>query len=100
MDDFYLSNPQNSIDFLKSKKNRHSESEPTTPLPGVSLPPYPSLGVPFPLPLGLPPKGPLQDLSTASVPQANGVSAVSGIRAWTSEPALPNQNIVQPPQLH
>ena len=27
MDDSYLSNPQNSINFLKSKKNRHSESE-------------------------------------------------------------------------
>ena len=27
MDDCYLSNPQNSIDFLKSKKNRHSESD-------------------------------------------------------------------------
>ena len=46
------------------------------------------------------PKGPLQDVSTASVPQANGVGEVSGIRAWTSEPGLPNQNIVQPPQLH
>ena len=46
------------------------------------------------------PKGPLQDVSTASVPQANHVVDVSGIRAWTSEPALPNQNIVQPPQLH
>ena len=29
MDDFYLSNLQNSIDFLKSKKNRHSESDPS-----------------------------------------------------------------------
>ena len=46
------------------------------------------------------PKGPLQDVSTASAPQANRVGEVSGIRAWTSEPALPNQNIVQPPQLH
>ena len=46
------------------------------------------------------PKGPLQDVSTASVPQANGVGEVSGIRAWKSQPALPNQNIVQPPQLH
>ena len=27
------------------------------------------------------PKGPLQDVSTASVPQANGVGGVSGIRA-------------------
>ena len=35
------------------------------------------------------PKGPLQDVSTASVPQANGVGEISGIRAWTSEPALP-----------
>ena len=43
------------------------------------------------------PKGPLQDVSTASVPQANGVGEVSWIRAWTSEPALPNQNIVEPP---
>ena len=42
-------------------------------------------------------KGPLQDVSTASVPQANHVGEVSGIRAWTSEPALPNQNIVLPP---
>ena len=46
------------------------------------------------------PKGPLQDVSTAPVPQANRVGEVSGIRAWTSELALPNQNIVQPPQLH
>ena len=46
------------------------------------------------------PKGPLQDVSTASVPQANHVAGVSAIRAWTSEPALPSQNIVQPPQLH
>ena len=45
-------------------------------------------------------KGPLQDVSTASVPQANRVAEVSWIRAWTSEPPLPNQNIVQPPQLH
>ena len=49
---------------------------------------------------GRQPKGPLQDVSTASVPQANGVAVVSAIRAWTSEPALPNQNIVQPPQLY
>ena len=30
------------------------------------------------------PKGPLQDVSTASVPQANRVGEVSEIRAWTS----------------
>ena len=46
------------------------------------------------------PKGPLQDVSTASVPKASHVGEVSAIRAWTSEPTLPNQNIVQPPQLH
>ena len=45
------------------------------------------------------PKGPPQDVSTASVPQANHVGEVSGITAQKSEPALPNQNIVQPPQL-
>ena len=46
------------------------------------------------------PKGSLQDVSTASVPQVNHVGEVSGIGAWKIEPALPNQNIVQPPQLH
>ena len=46
------------------------------------------------------PKRPLQDVSTASVPQANQVGEVSWIRAWTSESSLPNQNIVQPPQLN
>ena len=39
------------------------------------------------------PKGPLQDVSTTSVPRANCVGEVSGIRAWTSELACQTKTL-------